>query len=101
MMFQFSIAPTMTPNVDAEMAEIVAAAVRVIRDSGLPNETNAMSTTIEGEWDECMDVIKKACEAVAAYSPRVSLVLKGDLRAGVTGGLHTKMEALEAALEQQ
>ncbi|MBE7323116.1 thiamine-binding protein [Nocardioides sp. Y6] len=28
----------------------VAEAVRVIRDSGLPHETNAMFTNIEGEW---------------------------------------------------
>ncbi|OKL49324.1 thiamine-binding protein [Boudabousia marimammalium] len=99
MMFQFSIAPTMTPNVEAEMAEIIADAVAVIRASGLPNETNAMSTTIEGEWDECMAVIKEACEAVAKHSPRVSLFLKADIREGMTNGLETKMVALEAALK--
>ena len=46
------------------VSEAVAAAVRVVRDSGLPYETNAMFTNIEGEWDEVMDVVKRAVEAV-------------------------------------
>lgn len=86
MLFSFSIAPTMTDNSDASMAPIVARAVKVVQDSGLPHETSAMFTTIEGEWDECMEVIKRACAAIAEVSPRVSLVLKADIRAGRSSG---------------
>jgi Thiamine-binding protein len=32
------------------VGEIVAEAVRVVRESGLPNQTNSMFITIEGEW---------------------------------------------------
>ena len=53
------------------MTDAVAAAVRVVRESGLPNETNAMFTNIEGEWDEVMAVVKRAVDAVAEVSPRV------------------------------
>ena len=70
----------------------------VVRESGLPHETNAMFTNIEGEWDEVMDVVKRAVEAVAAVSPRVSLVLKADIRAGVTGAMTAKVERLEQRL---
>ena len=42
---------------------------------------------VEGEWDECMDVVRRACEAVQAHSPRVGLVLKADIREGHTGML--------------
>ncbi len=36
----------------------VAEAVRLVRQSGLPNETNAMFTNVEGEWDEVMSLIR-------------------------------------------
>jgi uncharacterized protein YqgV (UPF0045/DUF77 family) len=35
--------------VGEEVGEYVADAVRVVRESGLPNRTDAMFTTIEGE----------------------------------------------------
>jgi len=57
-----------------------------------------MFTTIEGEWDECMEVVRQATAAVAEYGPRVSLVLKADIRPGHTGELSGKVERLEAAL---
>ena len=44
--------------------DAVADAVRVVRDSGLPYELTSMFTTIEGEWDEVMDVVKRATGAV-------------------------------------
>lgn len=98
MIIAFSVAPTETPNAEAEMADAVTEAVRVVRESGLPNETNAMFTLIEGEWDEVMDVVKRATEAVVAVSPRVSLVLKADIRPGHTGQITSKVEAVERRL---
>ena len=91
----FSVAPS---SADASVSAAVAEAVRVVRESGLPNETNAMFTNIEGEWDEVMAVVKRAVEAVAAVSPRVSLVLKADVRAGVTGAITAKVERVEEHL---
>jgi uncharacterized protein (TIGR00106 family) len=91
----FSITPI---GVGEGVAAEVAEAVRVIRESGLPNRTDAMFTTIEGDWDEAMAVVKRAVEAVAARAPRVSLVLKADLRPGVTGALTAKVEAVERHL---
>ena len=76
----------------------MAEAIRVVRASGLPNETNAMFTNIEGEWDEVMDVVKRAVEAVTAVSPRVSLVLKADIRPGHTDQLTAKVQRIEDAL---
>jgi uncharacterized protein (TIGR00106 family) len=80
------------------VAEAVADAVRVVRESGLPNETNAMFTLVEGEWDEVMEVVKRATEAVAAHGSRVSLVLKADIRPGHTGQLRAKVERVERLL---
>ena len=79
----------------------VAEAVRIVRASGLPNETNAMFTNIEGDWDEVMAVLKDCVDAVAAVAPRVSMVIKIDHRAGVTDGLASKVEAVEAHLRDE
>lgn len=95
MLVAFSITPLGTGE---GVGEIVAEAVRVVRESGLPNRTDAMFTTIEGEWDEVMAVVKKASDVVAQRSPRVSLVLKADIRPGVTDALTSKVETIERHL---
>jgi uncharacterized protein (TIGR00106 family) len=95
MIVGFSITPL---GVGEEVGALVADAVRVVRESGLPNETNAMFTNVEGDWDEVMAVVKAAVDAVAAQAPRVSLVLKADLRPGVVDGLTGKVEAVERHL---
>ncbi|WP_051049819.1 MTH1187 family thiamine-binding protein [Nocardiopsis ganjiahuensis] len=92
----FSVSPL--DNGDS-VAPAVARAVKVVRESGLPNETSAMFTSIEGEWDEVMAVVKRAVEAAGEGSSRVSLTLKADIRDGVTDGLRTKVEAVERELD--
>jgi uncharacterized protein (TIGR00106 family) len=96
MLVAFSVTPL---GAGEAVGEIVAEAVRVVRDSGLPNRTDAMFTTIEGDWDETMAVVKQAVEAVAAKAPRVSVVIKADIRPGVTGALTAKVEAVERYLQ--
>ena len=93
----FSVAPSVSGD-DGSVTDAVADAVRIVRESGLPNHTDAMFTTIEGDWDECMDVVRRCVEAVAVLGPRVSLVLKADVRPGRTGELTAKLERLESRL---
>ena len=96
MLVAFSVTPI---GIGEGVGEVVAEAVRVVRDSGLPNRTDAMFTTIEGDWDEAMAVVKRAVDAAAERAPRVSLVLKADIRPGVTGALTGKVEAVERYLQ--
>ena len=97
MIVAFSLSP-MSTDPTGSVTEAVAEAVRVVRESGLPHETNAMFTNVEGEWDEVMAVVKRAVDAVAAVSPRVGLVLKADIRPGWDGQLTAKVERIEQAL---
>jgi uncharacterized protein (TIGR00106 family) len=97
MIVAFSVSPS-GADVTGGVGAAVAEAIRVVRVSGLPNETNAMFTNIEGEWDEVMAVVKQAVAVVAAVSPRVSLVLKADIRPGYTGQLSAKVQRIEEAL---
>jgi len=92
----FSVTPL---GVGEGVGEIVAEAVRVVRDSGLTNKTDAMFTQIEGEtWAEVMAVVQRAVEAVAARAPRVSAVIKADVRPGATDMMTRKVESVERHL---
>ncbi|MFY0407180.1 thiamine-binding protein [Solicola sp. PLA-1-18] len=97
MIVAFSISPSDGDDTGG-VSEAVARAVGVVRASGLPCETNAMFTNIEGEWDEVMAVVKQAVDVVAEASPRVGLVLKADIRPGHTGQLTAKVERIEEHL---
>lgn len=105
MILAFSVAPMGAGEMgrespDGSVSEAVAAAIRIVRASGLPHRTSSMFTEIEGEWDEVFDVVKRATEAVLPYGSRVSLVMKADIRPGRTGELDAKLERLEKAVEQ-
>jgi uncharacterized protein (TIGR00106 family) len=97
MIAAFSITPL---GVGDSVSASVADAVRLVRDSGLPNETNAMFTNVEGEWDAVMGLIKSCVEKVAETAPRVSVVIKLDHRPGVSDALHAKVAAVEVRLEK-
>ena len=95
MLCAFSITPL---GAGESVSELVADAVRIVRESGLPNETNAMFTNVEGEWDEVMDVVKRCVDAVKQKAPRVSVVIKIDDRSGRHDGLRAKVAAVEEHL---
>lgn len=110
MIVAFSIQPTGEPSDPsltrrlgegadgASVHDAVAAAVRIVRDSGLPARTSSMFTEIEGEWGEVMDVVRRATEEAGRYGSRVSLVLKADIRPGHEGELDGKIHRMEQAL---
>ena len=100
MLIAFSVAPSGTGRADGSVHDAVAAAVAVVRASGLPHRTTSMFTELEGEWEEVFGVVKAATEAVMPFGSRVSLVLKADIRPGFAGELDGKVERLEAAIER-
>ncbi len=92
----FSVTPL---GVGEGVGEIVAEAVRVVRESGLPNKTDSMFTVIEGDtWAEVMAVVQRAVEAVAARAPRVSTVIKVDSRASAQNAMTHKVASVERHL---
>jgi uncharacterized protein (TIGR00106 family) len=95
MLAAFSITPM---GVGDSVAPLVAEAVRLVRESGLPNETNAMFTNVEGEWEEVMALLKRCVDTLGREAPRLSVVLKLDIRPGISGALTSKVAAVEAIL---
>ena len=103
MLVAFSVAPSGSnaANPAGSVHVAVAAAVKVVRESGLAHRTTSMFTEIEGDtWDEVMDVVKRATEAVMPFGSRVSLVLKADIRPGYAGEIDAKVERLEQAIDE-
>jgi uncharacterized protein (TIGR00106 family) len=82
MIAAFSITPLGTGE---SVGDAVADCVAIVRASALPNETNAMFTNVEGDWDEVVPLIKQCVDHVAETAPRVSVVIKIDHRPGKTG----------------
>lgn len=95
MLAAFSIAPLGTGE---SVSEAVAGCIAIVRASGLSNETNAMFTNLEGDWDEVMGVIKKCVDHVSSLSDRVSLVVKVDIRPGASDAMHEKVRSVERRL---
>ncbi|HEX7065190.1 MAG TPA: MTH1187 family thiamine-binding protein [Bacillales bacterium] len=63
----------------SDLYGIVDEAIKVIQQSGVKYEVGPMETTLEGDYDELMEIVKKAQEAVvAAGSQRVMTVVKID-----------------------
>jgi len=96
MLVAFSITPIGTQE---SVADLVAEAVRIVRASGLPNETNAMFTNLEGGWDEVMSVIRECTELVGREAGRASVVVKIDYRPGAPDDrMQAKVESVETRL---
>ena len=85
-------------GVGDELAPYVAEAVRIIRDSGLPHRTTSMFTEIEGEWDEVMDVVKRATFVLAEQGIRTEVILKADIRPGHAGTMESKVRKVDELL---
>ncbi|MPY94974.1 MAG: MTH1187 family thiamine-binding protein [Acidimicrobiia bacterium] len=98
MMVAFSISPG---GVGESVSGLVADCVRIVRESGLENRTDAMFTTVEGDWDEVMAVVKRCVDHVAAHAPRVGLVLKADHRPGHPQTMADKVASVDRRLAEQ
>ena len=88
-------------GVGDELSAHVAEAVRIIREAGLRNETHSMFTEIEGEWDEVMDVVKRATFALAEAGIRTEVVMKADIRPGFENMMERKVKVVDELLAER
>ncbi|WP_027286291.1 MTH1187 family thiamine-binding protein [Ruania albidiflava] len=98
MLLAFSIAPL---GAGESVTEAVADAVAIVRESGLPYRLDSMFTTVEGDWDEVLAVVRRASDVLTERGHRVSLVMKADIRPGRSGELTGKVERVEQELDRR
>ena len=97
MLAAFSITPL---GIGEAAGAQVAEAVRIVRASGLPNETNAMFTNLEGDWDEVMPVVRACIDKIAQVAPRVTVTIKLDHRPDEPAGrLQRDVDSVERHLQ--
>lgn len=74
-----SVAIQVLPNVDSdeEVIRVVDEVIAYIKSKGLSCSVGPFETTIEGDYDELMDIVKE-CQhiAVRAGAPKVSAYVK-------------------------
>jgi uncharacterized protein (TIGR00106 family) len=89
---EFSMSPL---DKGESVGAFVARSLDIVDRSGLPYQTHAMGTLIEGTWDECFAVIRACYERMAEDCARVSVAIKVDARKGHDGRLRTKVQSME------
>ncbi len=76
----------------------VAKSLEIVDQSGLDYECHSLGTTIEGRYDEVMDVVRQCFEAMAAECDRIESVIKLDYRKGQKGRLKSMVSSVEHKL---
>ncbi|MGQ9606164.1 MAG: MTH1187 family thiamine-binding protein [Thermogutta sp.] len=80
------------------LSSYVAPSLDIIDKSGLDYQCHAMGTTIEGEYDQVMDVVRRCFQRMAEDCNRIECIIKLDYRRGQSGRLRAKVAGVEAKL---
>jgi uncharacterized protein (TIGR00106 family) len=80
------------------LSEAVADVVELVEQSGLPYQTHAMGTVVEGEWDELMDLVKQCHFALRNKHARVATRIAIDDRSGAKNRMSGKLDSIERRL---
>jgi len=80
------------------LSTYVARSLDVIERSGLNYQCHAMGTTLEGEFDQVMKVVKDCFEVMSQDCERVECSIKLDYRRGRDGRLKGKVASVEQKL---
>jgi uncharacterized protein, MTH1187 family len=94
-LLEFSITPL---EKGASVSQYVARSLELVEASGLDYRLHAMGTIVEGELDDCLALLKKCIEAMAADCERISCTAKLDYRRGHAGRLDSKVTSVEEKL---
>src|SRR5215211_4436271 len=87
---------SMTPLGKGEsVSPYVARCLEVVAASGLDYRLHAMGTTLEGEWDQVFDVVRRCFEALRPDCDRISVSIKVDYRQGPGGRLEGKVRHVQ------
>ena len=87
---------TMSPTGKGEsLSPYVSRVLKTIDDSGIPYRLTPMSTILEGDWDDVMDVVRDCFLELKRDCPRIGVHMKVDYREGAESRMDSKIESLE------
>ena len=86
-------------GVGVSVSRHIAACQRVITEAGLTPRLHAYGTTIEGDWDKVLGVVKRCHEVVHEMgAPRISTTIKLGTRTDREQTAEDKVRSVEAKL---
>ena len=92
----------MTPLGKGEsVSEYVSRSLDIIDRSGLAYQLTPMGTIIEGEWEEVFKVIQACLDRMGQDCDRITTSIKVDYRAGASGRLESKIQAVQKRLGRE
>lgn len=98
MLIQFAMFPLgVSESASGEVSKIID----IIDRSGLPYKTSAMSTVVEGEWEELLALINMCRLKLRETNNRVYMVLTMDDRKDAQNRLAGKVASLEKKLNRK
>jgi uncharacterized protein (TIGR00106 family) len=92
-LLDFSVTPL---GQGESVSPYVARCLEVVAASGLDYRLHAMGTTVEGELDQVLDVVRRCFQALQADCDRISCSIKIDYRKGPGGRLDSKVQKVQA-----
>jgi uncharacterized protein (TIGR00106 family) len=94
-LLEFSMSPL---DKGVSLSPYVARSLDIIDQSGLPYQLTPMGTILEGEWDQVMAVVTACYQRMSQDCDRISTSMRIDYRAGKSGRLKSKIQAVESRL---
>lgn len=94
-LLEFSMSPL---DKGVSLSPYVARSLDIIDKSGLPYQLTPMGTILEGEWGEVMAVVTACYQRMSQDCDRISTSMRIDYRAGKSGRLKSKIQAVESRL---
>jgi uncharacterized protein (TIGR00106 family) len=87
---------SMTPLGQGEsVSPYVARCLEVVAASGLDYRLHAMGTTLEGDLDDVLAVVRRCFAVLENDCQRISCSLKIDYRKGAAGRLQSKVQKVQ------
>jgi uncharacterized protein (TIGR00106 family) len=94
-LLEFSMSPL---DKGVSLSPYVARSLDIIDQSGLPYQLTPMGTILEGEWEQVMAVVTACYQRMSQDCDRISTSMRIDYRAGKSGRLKSKIQAVESRL---
>ncbi|MCK4739692.1 MAG: MTH1187 family thiamine-binding protein [Deltaproteobacteria bacterium] len=99
MLLEFAVVPV---GKGESLGSEVSKVLDIVDESGLTYKVGSMSTVVEGNWDELLELVKKCHNIVRAGGTRVVTTMKIDDRPlKETGRITEKIGSVEAHLGRE
>lgn len=93
----FAIFPLDKDNTES-LSPYVARVIKIVEQSGLPYQLGAMGTSLEGDYEQVMEVIQRCHNELRKDCERVYLTIAVDSKTGDSGRIETKVRNVEELL---